>query len=1419
MKRIISQLRYYVLLDLVALAMLAIAPVYGLVTLHSVIARKRGALESENVYYQIASELGKEFYSGVFHMWLISMEIGFVIDIGNVIGADKSPFENIGGKYIKAAAEGLEGHNGAISLGQYLIPQQIGDINIQQFIYETIGGKDSLQMHQYVSAKVSALGKTGIAALDRARERGMTTEEIANTFAYVEMLQEKFGVSISADEIFAQLIPAETVEETKPEEKKEGSETAEQTTDETTEGAKTETTEEKKENQSGPTRLPVPFNRDGYNSVEAVFSDYPVVADDIVRAINDAWAGTGAFSNADASISENLHRTFNDVIDFAVFLRAQIYQESRFNPKAISSAKAKGLMQIMNTAKTPTWTGIQNNILHVKWGDTDIYDHYKNVAAGIAYLSQQLGKFGSMDLALAAYNAGPGRVAKLNRVPNITETKGYVKNILARYGAELPVYSDPQYIAPEGERILERMQETAHLITLHPEETEESAVDMKIKEDKLIAKLQGQGKTVYRVREFRQLPYISKPYIVGYVDGQLMKLELGDTKAKPYREDGLKLEENELIVGIPKNEVVAEDNFKARVFDRLFENFGTLAGVNLDQMSWVLPPAVASYTYGEPDIDERTGEARMRYLITKYIDNVWNKTDHTLSTGVVREASDGGLIFEIPARYRGVFAPVSGEVVDFGVGVSGKERYVVIAGTTQNDAGEDVRFELTLSHLSNTVQLTKGQQIKESDMLGLAGVRGPNSSQILVKLSIGGETTNIRTPKVSGEVNNTPLNTFKLNVLTAVAEDFNVNPQSLTLQERVARDESALGEMQEYTDNLKTQMQQDNTEYDNGQKALTFNGKDAAFGVVDASAQVASVQPDMTIEEMEKFLTSLTAEQAGKTISIGIGYPTAPANALIPIKVGNVYVYLAVGDSKVGYYMSMLTQLLSAKQLVTASGAPLVLGSIFLVDTGFNIYNDIRLKSAGYPEVGGTYEAKGFNPLIGFTPYYPASGEDDFSLLTFGPAKMITDVTTKASALASNIPLLGALFKDDKGHTYFWQKPQFDAVYKFGTVEKEFMMQATKNPDPNRYIYAVMRGMPGEMDASGHPADEFVYAVRIDLQAEKEEDRIQQFFKARRFPTRVTVHSETGEEVRVFLTKKFFDTIPANKGLWMEPGQAYVIPALKTLETFKQLPELAAGVDAQGNKIYAYQRNPVTGAIMPERFYNIMPGLFVEKMPTTYRQGMNLYFGETGDTKASYNTSQLLGYYREQSGKGTVNSGDANYLPIYPLVIPTRYASVLNYWFFNTQEEGQVADILFFGKVEANGATQYRLQTTEQVKNVGAYQNRLSALQPLTEEIKVFMDVNDEVKERRGIILPRGMKVIMRDGMVGVMIEKPDIYHPKDLPVARVVLPDATLYLTEEQTKEYTVKTLQDGDEIARRMVYTAPNGQRIVLDATSIVK
>ncbi len=109
-------------------------------------------------------------------------------------------------------------------------------------------------------------------------------------------------------------------------------------------------------------------------------------------------------------------------------IKAVVRNESCFDKMAVSSAGAQGLMQLMPpTAKS---LGVQ-----------DAFDAEQNLRGGVRYLSELITRYdNNLALALAAYNAGPGTVAKFAGVPPYKETKLYIERVMNSYREYLQEY-------------------------------------------------------------------------------------------------------------------------------------------------------------------------------------------------------------------------------------------------------------------------------------------------------------------------------------------------------------------------------------------------------------------------------------------------------------------------------------------------------------------------------------------------------------------------------------------------------------------------------------------------------------------------------------------------------------------------------------------------------------------------------------------------------------------------------------------------------------------------------------------------------------------------------------------------------------------------------------------------------------------
>lgn len=140
-----------------------------------------------------------------------------------------------------------------------------------------------------------------------------------------------------------------------------------------------------------------------------------------------AASGSVKLEASDLSCSADLDAIFNEAaskygVD-AKFLKAIAKCESDFSTECTSRSGAMGIMQLM--PQTAASLGV-----------TNAYDPYQNIMGGARYISEKLTQYnGDKSLALAAYNAGSGNVAKYGGIPPFKGTQNYVAKVMAYYNS------------------------------------------------------------------------------------------------------------------------------------------------------------------------------------------------------------------------------------------------------------------------------------------------------------------------------------------------------------------------------------------------------------------------------------------------------------------------------------------------------------------------------------------------------------------------------------------------------------------------------------------------------------------------------------------------------------------------------------------------------------------------------------------------------------------------------------------------------------------------------------------------------------------------------------------------------------------------------------------------------------------------
>lgn len=167
------------------------------------------------------------------------------------------------------------------------------------------------------------------------------------------------------------------------------------------------------------------------NAISRCFADSIASYKEKQEAVEEekaASSGSGA-APANFQMSESMDAIFQEAANtYGVsvnLLKAVGMAESNFNPNAQSGAGAQGVMQLMPATAASL-------------GVTNPFDARQNIMGGAKLLAQNLSMYGgNVDLALAAYNAGPGNVAAYGGVPPFAETQNYVVKVKQYMGTEL----------------------------------------------------------------------------------------------------------------------------------------------------------------------------------------------------------------------------------------------------------------------------------------------------------------------------------------------------------------------------------------------------------------------------------------------------------------------------------------------------------------------------------------------------------------------------------------------------------------------------------------------------------------------------------------------------------------------------------------------------------------------------------------------------------------------------------------------------------------------------------------------------------------------------------------------------------------------------------------------------------------------
>ena len=355
-------------------------------------------------------------------------------------------------------------------------------------------------------------------------------------------------------------------------------------------------------------------------------------------------------------------------------------------------------------------------------------DAYKNMVVGIAHLSELLKAYNSKESALAVYNGGPRallRNGEISSAAGYAETRNYVPSIMAMYNGSAPIKPAALGIfrgtVPDGDKILAGLEQAKRPLS------------DRIADDK--AKLTADGYKVFVVKIKPIEEFGAAPYVIGSApNGELMIYRIGDKTAGKFENPDIKLENGEVVIGIPENEMrTAEAKFRD-VINQLRTGFANFAGEDINKVAWLFTPAKPVHQF-----TDASGSIQMAQLVSAEVspDSVVKKERSQISAELASEPQTGRTILKSGERTQPVYAPVNAVITD--ISGQGADLKVTIAWTVPGEANAAIKFELTLSRLGAVKQSIEiGDKIKQGDVLALASPNENGGSEVVAELKVNG---------------------------------------------------------------------------------------------------------------------------------------------------------------------------------------------------------------------------------------------------------------------------------------------------------------------------------------------------------------------------------------------------------------------------------------------------------------------------------------------------------------------------------------------------------------------------------------------------------------------------------------------------------------------------------------------------------
>jgi len=504
-----------------------------------------------------------------------------------------------------------------------------------------------------------------------------------------------------------------------------------------------------------------------------------------------------------------------------------------------------------------------------------------------------------------------------------------------------------------------------------------------------------------------------------------------------------------------------------------------------------------------------------------------------------------------------------------------------------------------------------------------------------------------------------------------------------------------------------------------------FRNITATENILKNAVNISSTDPSKALKKREQEIKNTSLPIQKTEFTLGLGYNWKSANT-IKVNLGQgISANIGISnEAQAAIDVLNVAQgaFTVSKTILNFAKPDIYLKPIYAIDAVFNFINSRKDVTTGAKIRGGTLvlDTNRLNLFKIKTPFIinpqikdsSFTNSDTITYLKFTPAKIINSALQETGG---RIPYIGKFLFGDY-HQSVFRFADYPGIYNFGMEEAVYYANSLKDDNPSHIPFVIRKG-------------DTAIGYMFDLKTR--ETKI--YFKGLRF-----IKDAKGNVINEKFLKKY--------DLWMDDGQAYILPTLAMLSNIDEQYAVYNGL----NGIVCALQNPVTGEII-QKYFSLQDARITVKQEVPYtRVGMNIFYGRKSE--ADVDTSVTLGEFSD----GTA---------IHPVMVYSRAAAAYDYWLNRPLSKDEAANS---GKIKADF-----IKPSSGLAPVAVYDGQ--KITDTTLGVACTLKVNNDT-----IILAEGSKAAYLDNhpaAVGIIVPKP----AEGIPLARLTFANGVFYLYSQQ--------------------------------------